>query len=110
MQVPNEFLDVYDANRYRRSQEYTRLNTWFELIVSTIELAPSGGVAELAWALKQANLVPSTSEARRLVEQGGVEVDGTRAADPKLRLEPGKEYLVRAGSKNRRFARIRVKA
>jgi STE24 endopeptidase len=39
MQVPNEFLDVYDANRYRRSQEYTRLNTWFELLVSTIELA-----------------------------------------------------------------------
>jgi STE24 endopeptidase len=39
MQVPNEFLDVYDANRYRRSQEYTRSNTWFELIVSTVELA-----------------------------------------------------------------------
>ncbi len=38
-QVPKEFLDVYDANRYRRSQEYTRLNTWFELVVSTIELA-----------------------------------------------------------------------
>jgi STE24 endopeptidase len=38
MQVPKEFMDVYDANRYRRSQEYTRLNTWFELVVSTIEL------------------------------------------------------------------------
>jgi STE24 endopeptidase len=37
--VPNEFLDVYDANRYRRSQEYTRLNTWFELLVSSFELA-----------------------------------------------------------------------
>jgi tyrosyl-tRNA synthetase len=79
--------------------------------VAVFELAPAAGaVAELAWALKQANLVPSTSEARRLVEQGGVEVDGARATDPKLRLEPGKEYLVRAGSKNRRFARIRVKA
>jgi STE24 endopeptidase len=39
MQVPKEFMDVYDANRYRRSQEYTRLNTWFELVVSTFELA-----------------------------------------------------------------------
>jgi hypothetical protein len=28
--------------------------------------------------------------------------------DPKFRLEPGTEYLVRVGSKNRRFARIRV--
>jgi len=76
--------------------------------VPLVEIVPTG-VAELAWALKQANLVPSTSEARRLVEQGGVEVDGARATDPKSRLEPGKEYLVRAGSKNRRFARIRVK-
>jgi STE24 endopeptidase len=38
MQVPREFMDVYDANRYRRSQEYTRLNTWFELTVSTFDL------------------------------------------------------------------------
>ena len=38
-QVPNEFPDVYDENRYRRSQEYTRRNTWFELVVSTVELA-----------------------------------------------------------------------
>src|SRR5580704_963146 len=38
-QVPTEFLDVYDANRYRRSQEYTKTNTWFELVVSTIDLA-----------------------------------------------------------------------
>jgi tyrosyl-tRNA synthetase len=76
--------------------------------VAIVDVAPSGGVAELAWALKLANLAASTSDARRLVEQGGVEVDGTRVTDPKMRLEPGKTYLVRVGSKNRRFARIRV--
>jgi STE24 endopeptidase len=38
-QVPSEFADVYDENRYRRSQEYTRTNTWFELVVSTTTLA-----------------------------------------------------------------------
>jgi STE24 endopeptidase len=26
--VPAEFLDIYDSARYRRSQEYTRANTW----------------------------------------------------------------------------------
>jgi tyrosyl-tRNA synthetase len=77
--------------------------------VPEVEVRPQGGVAELAWALKQANLVASTSEARRLVEQGGVEVDGGRVTDPKGRLEPGRAYLVRVGSKNRRFARIRVR-
>ena len=76
--------------------------------VPAVDVAPAGGVAELAWALKQANLVASTSDARRLVEQGGVEVDGARVTDPKTRLEPGRTYLVRVGSKNRRFARIRV--
>jgi tyrosyl-tRNA synthetase len=75
--------------------------------VPIVTLTPTG-VAELAWALKQANLVASTSEARRLVEQGGVEVDGQRVTDPKARFEPGSEHLVRVGSKNRRFARIRI--
>jgi tyrosyl-tRNA synthetase len=78
--------------------------------VPRFEVDPHGGAAELAWALKQANLAASTSEARRLVEQGGVEVNGARVTDPRARLDPGIEYLVRVGSKNRRFARICVKA
>jgi STE24 endopeptidase len=38
-QVPSEFSDIYDENRYRRSQEYTWTNTWFDLVVSTTMLA-----------------------------------------------------------------------
>ena len=76
--------------------------------VPCIAITPTGGVTELAWVLKQAHLATSTSEARRLVEQGGVEVDGARVTDPKTRLEPGSEHLLRVGSKNRRFARVRI--
>jgi tyrosyl-tRNA synthetase len=76
--------------------------------VPRVSVSPPAGVAELAWALKQAHLAQTTSEARRLVEQGGVEVDGRRVTDPKAKLEPGREYLVRVGSKTRRFSRIRV--
>ncbi|MGH7270468.1 MAG: tyrosine--tRNA ligase, partial [Polyangiaceae bacterium] len=76
--------------------------------VPRVALASDGGAVQLAWALKQAGLVESTSDARRLIEQGGVEVDSVRVRDPKMVLEPGREYLVRAGSKNRRFARIRI--
>ncbi|HYY30782.1 MAG TPA: M48 family metallopeptidase [Chthoniobacterales bacterium] len=46
-EVPPEFQDVYDIGRYRRSHEYTRLNTWFELIFSTVEL----GALLAFWAL-----------------------------------------------------------
>ena len=73
-----------------------------------VELRPAGGVAELAWVLKQANLVTSTSDARRLVEQGGVEVDGARATDPRARFDLGSVHVVRVGSKQRRFARVRI--
>jgi tyrosyl-tRNA synthetase len=62
----------------------------------------------IAKALSSAGLVHSTGEGKRLVEQGGVEVDRLRVTDVNLQLEPGKRYLVRVGSKNRRFAYILV--
>jgi STE24 endopeptidase len=38
-QVPAEFADIYDEFRYRRSQEYTKTNTRFELLQATCSLA-----------------------------------------------------------------------
>ena len=62
----------------------------------------------IAKALSVVGLVKSTGEGKRLVEQGGVEVDRVRVTDANLQLEPGKRYLVRVGSKNRKFAYIAV--
>lgn len=36
--LPDEFSDVYDADRYRKSQEYLRVNTRFEWIVSIFDM------------------------------------------------------------------------
>jgi STE24 endopeptidase len=36
--LPAEFRDVFDAERYARAQEYLRVNTRFDLLVSTIGL------------------------------------------------------------------------
>jgi STE24 endopeptidase len=36
--VPEEFADFYDEHRYRRSQEYTRTNTFFEMVCSSVTL------------------------------------------------------------------------
>lgn len=57
--------------------------------------------------LAAAGLTSSNGEARRLVDQGAVTIDGERAGDPFLELATRPEpYLVKVGK--RRFARLRI--
>ena len=65
----------------------------------TLEGAPLG----IAQLLKQANLVPSTSEANRNIEQGGVKIDGETVNDKAVKVAAG-TYVVQVGK--RRFARV----
>ena len=60
--------------------------------------------APLPWVLRAAGLVSSTSEGRRLVEQGGVTVDGERVTEAGLTLPAGRAFVVQVGK--RRFARV----
>ena len=76
--------------------------------VEEVTLTTDGPTLWIAKALSSAGLVKSTGEGKRLVEQGGVELDRTRVTDANLQLERGKRYLVRVGSKNRRFKYIVV--
>ncbi len=55
--------------------------------------------------LERAGFANSRSEAKRLVAQGGVRIDGQRASDPIARLATG-GYLLQAG--RRRAVRVRV--
>ena len=68
--------------------------------------APAGGIL-IAQLLKQANLTPSTSEAQRMIEQGGVKLDGERVSDKGLKLPAGRTVVAQVGK--RKFARITVK-
>jgi tyrosyl-tRNA synthetase len=65
------------------------------------------GSAPLPWVLRAAGLASSTSEGRRLVEQGGVSLDGERVADPSLTLAAGRTALIQVGK--RRFARVTLR-
>ena len=60
----------------------------------------------LVQALKQANLTASTSEAMRMIEQGGVRLDGERVSDRGLKLAKGSVAVAQVGK--RKFARITV--
>ncbi len=63
----------------------------------------SGAPLGIAALLKAANLVPSTSEANRNIEQHGVRVDGAVVSDKALKLDPG-TYVIQVGK--RRFAKV----
>jgi tyrosyl-tRNA synthetase len=71
------------------------------------ELVLKGAPLAIGALLKQANLAPSTSEALRLVDQGGVRVDGTTVSDKSLKLPAG-TFVVQVGK--RKFARVVLSA
>lgn len=64
------------------------------------------GEQTLANLLKEAGLVASTSEAIRMVQQGGVKIDGEKVEDSKLALSAG-TAVYQVGK--RKFARITIK-
>jgi tyrosyl-tRNA synthetase len=67
------------------------------------EVALTGAPLGIGQLLKQANLCASTSEALRMVEQGGVRIDGTVISDKGLKVEAG-TLVVQVGK--RKFARV----
>jgi tyrosyl-tRNA synthetase len=74
--------------------------------IDECEIYGQPGGLQLVSALVQAGLVPSSSEGRRMVQQGAVEVDGTRASESLAMLAPGRTYLIRVGK--RRFRRVKI--
>ena len=64
------------------------------------------GEMGLASLLKEAGLVPSTSEAIRAAQQGGVKIDGEKVEDVKQTAQKG-TFVYQVGK--RKFARITVK-
>jgi tyrosyl-tRNA synthetase len=71
------------------------------------EVALVGAPLAIGALLKQAGLAPSTSEAMRLVEQGGVRLDGAVVSDKGLKVAAG-TVVVQVGK--RKFARVTLGA
>ena len=73
-----------------------------------IQRISRGPAKKLAALLAELKLAPSKTEAGRLIEQGGVEIDGLRVDDPRKDIDLSKptEFLLRAGKK--KFLRVIV--
>ena len=72
------------------------------------EVTLTGGAEGLpiSQALKQAGLAASTSDALRMIDQGGVKLDGAKLSDKALKLKTGEIIVAQVGK--RKFARITV--
>lgn len=67
---------------------------------------PEDNIA-LSNLLKTTGLAPSTSEAMRLIKQGGVKINGQKVEDTGLRINKGTKHIYQAGK--RKFAKISIK-
>jgi len=56
--------------------------------------------------LKEAGLVKSTTEGRKMIQQGAVKIDGEKVSDPKLMIKSGTSHIYQVGK--RRIAKVMV--
>ena len=98
------------VTEYHGAPAATRAEEYFESKHQRREIpasAPVYRIAEDLWIcelMKQLQFTPSTSEARRLVSQGAVRVDGRTITDVNFRFVPGEHKVLEVGK--RRVARI----
>lgn len=69
-----------------------------------IKISTSESDLSLPQLLKQANLVASTSEAIRMIEQGAVKIDGEKIEDRQLKIPAKSSHVYQVGK--RRFAKV----
>jgi tyrosyl-tRNA synthetase len=76
--------------------------------IEEVSLKVEGAKLWLPKLMAEAGLASGTSEARRLITQGGVQVDGDKVTDANLELAAGNSYLLKVGK--RRFKRVKLSA
>ena len=92
-----------EAARADFEQRFSKGNTPDQ--VPEIELITKMPMA-ISQVLKQAGLTASTSEALRMIDQGGVRLDGEKVSDKSLTLNSGQTVLLQIG--RRKFARVKL--
>ena len=67
----------------------------------------AGDGAPIVQVLKSSGVCPSTSDAHRMIEQGGVKVNGEKVSDKSLKLSAGNTYVLQVGK--RKFAKVTLR-
>ena len=74
--------------------------------IPELTLSSADGTLGIAQLLKAAELVSSTSEAFRMIEQGAVRIDGVRVEDRSLMIGAGSQSIYQVGK--RKFCRVKL--
>ncbi|HZG50670.1 MAG TPA: tyrosine--tRNA ligase [Pyrinomonadaceae bacterium] len=93
------------ADAQAAEEEFNRVFKRKEIPDEIEERAVAAGNWKLPRLLVETALAASMGEARRLIEQGGVRVDGERRAEDEVNLHAEQSILIQVGK--RRFLRVR---
>ena len=85
-------------------EEFDRIFVKKDLPDEIPEMRCAGSSAGILQVLTDTGMASSKGEARRLIEQGGVSVDGQRVADPAATIDFSKGVIVKVGK--RKFMRV----
>lgn len=113
MRLAREIVAFYHGEQAAREaeREFIRVFRQHELpeemaeFTVTSQMLANGSIW-LPKLMLLAGLAPSTSEGRRLIQQGAVKVDGLKINDPAYNLVPADGMVIRSGK--RRFVRLKV--
>lgn len=111
MRLAREIVTQYhDSEQAKAAEdEFKRMFQQKDLPDEIPEFRPSEDMLEEVWLPKlmaAAGSVSSTSEARRLIVQGGVKVDGSKIDDPSIIISPSNGMIVQVGK--RKFFKIMI--
>nr|WP_277995668.1 MULTISPECIES: tyrosine--tRNA ligase [Moorella] len=108
MRLAREIAGLYHGEAAAREaeKEFRQVFQLGDLPEEMPEVIVSEARMWLPRLMVQAGLAPSTSEARRLIRQGAVKLDGARLDDPDAEIDVPDGAVLQAGK--RKFARLRV--
>jgi tyrosyl-tRNA synthetase len=106
MRLAREIVTLYHGAAAARAaeREFRQVFQQGDLPEEMPEVRINAARVWLPRLMVQANLAPSTSEARRLISQGAVKLDGERLADPDVEIGIRDGAVIQAGK--RKFARL----
>lgn len=109
MEIVTRYHGLEEAKKAKDNYEMMIEKKTVGTLIATLPIAKLSayGRSNINWLpqiMKDTGLTKSTSEAIRLIKQGGVSVDDNKFTDPNKMLEIGKEYIIKVGK--RKFKKV----